>query len=149
MNEPHLRETMPLFKEILCAIDFGTDYLSALRLGRRLAQRNGARMSLIYVMTPQTPGGVIMPKDKATARAKLETVAREELNGIDYQMIVRWGNPVKEIVAAEAEFKVDLCVIPNRGHMGTSHLFRRSIAERLARESPCPVLTVSTNGGVS
>jgi len=149
MNETQAEDTVPLFKEILCAIDFGTDCLGALRLGRRLAQRNSARMSLIYVMTPQVPGGVIFPQDKARAQAELETVARGELDGIRYQMIVRWGDPVKEIVAAEAEFEADLCVMPNRGRMGTSHFFRRSIAERVARESPCPVLTVSTNNGIA
>jgi universal stress protein A len=148
MNETQTKDTVPLFKEILCAIDFGTDSVGALRLGRRLAQRNSARMSLIYVMAPQVPGGVVFPEDKVRAQAELETVARRELDGINYQMIVRWGNPVKEIVAAEAEFDVDLCVMPNRGRMGASHLFRRSIAERVARESPCPVLTVSTNSGI-
>ena len=77
MNETQTKDTVPLFKEILCAIDFGTDSVGALRLGRRLAQRNSARMSLIYVMTPQVPGGVVFPEDKVKAQAELETVARE------------------------------------------------------------------------
>jgi len=148
-NESTQNNVPPLFKEILCPIDFNVVSLDALRLGKRLAERNRARLSVIHVMTPHVPGGVVLQNDKALAQAKLETIMREELYGVDHQVIVRGGNPVREIVAAEAELGVDLCVMPGQGHMGTSHLFRRSITERVARESSCPVLTVSANGLVA
>ena len=138
--------TAPIFNAILCPVDLGTDCLIALRVGRRLAQRNGAKISLVHVMTPPVPGGGILPKDKAKVREALEAKLQNELVGIDYQMIVRWGNPVKEIIAAERECEADLCVMTNLGRMGTSHFFMRSIAEKVARESLCPVLTVGVNG---
>jgi universal stress protein A len=136
---------MPLFSRILCPIDFGVDCLAALRLGRRLAERNGAALSLIHVMSPQVPGGVVLKKDKDNARVGLEKTVGSALAGIDYQIVVRGGNPVKAIIAAEAELGVDLCVMPTDGRMGTCHLFRRSITEQVARKSSCPVLTIGTN----
>lgn len=138
--------TAPIFNAILCPVDLGTDCLIALRVSRRLAQRNGAKISLVHVMTPPVPGGGILPKDKAKVREALESKLKNELVGIDYHMTVRWGNPVKEIIAAERECEADLCVMTNLGRMGTSLLFMRSIAEKVARESICPVLTVGVNG---
>src|SRR5665213_2725891 len=138
--------TAPIFHTILCPVDLGADCLVALRVGRRLAQRNGAKISLVHVMIPPVPGGGVLPKDKAKVRQALEAKLKNELVGIEYQMTVRWGNPAKEIIAAERECEADLCVMTNLGRMGTSHLFMRSIAEKVARESSCPVLTVGVNG---
>ena len=144
-NDLMQSKVTPLFNRILCTMDFGSDCLPALRLGRRLAERNGATLSIIHVMSPQVPGGVVLVEDRENARVGLERIVVNELTGIDYHLIVRWGNPVKEIVAAETELGVDLCVMPTDGRLGASHIFRRSITERVARESPCPVITVGTD----
>jgi nucleotide-binding universal stress UspA family protein len=134
--------TTPLFNRILCPIEFGGNSLAALRLGRRLAERNGAALSVIHVMTPGVPGGVVFRDDREQARVGLEKMAESELDGIDYEVIVCWGNPAKEIVAAETRLGVELCVIPTDGRMGASHLFRKSIAEKVMQDSLCPVLLV-------
>lgn len=135
---------LPLLSRILCPVDLDGASLTALRLGRLLAERNGATLSLIHVMTPRVPGGVVLKDDKEQARLALERMVEGELDGIEYEMMVRWGNAAKEIIAAETELAVQLCVMPNAGRMGTSHLFMRSVTERVARESPCPVLTVGS-----
>lgn len=141
------RLTTPLFHRILCPIEFGGNSIAALRLGRLLAERNSAALSIIHVMTPGVPGGVVFRDDRELARVGLEKIAESELDGIDYEVIVCWGNPAKEIVAAETRLGVELCVMPTEGQMGASHLFRKSIAEKVAQESFCPVLLVGPKAG--
>lgn len=136
----------PLFNHILCTLDFDDDSLAALRMSKRLAERNGATLAIIHVMTPRVIGGVVLREDKEEARVGLEKIAANELGGLDYQIIVRWGNPAREIVAAESELGAQLCVMPINGRMGASHLFMKSITERVARNSLCPVLTVGARG---
>ena len=136
--------TSALFNRILCPVDFTSEGHEALQLARRLAERNGATLSLIHVMTPQVPGGVVFKEEREKAKADLEQLVGGDLAGSDYQMIVRWGNPAKEIVAAEAELGAELCVMATDGPLGAAGFMRRSIAEKVARKSSCPVLTVGT-----
>lgn len=146
-NSTRSRFTVPLFNRTLCPIEFGGNSLAALRLGRLLAQRNGAALSIIHVMTPGVPGGVVFREDREQARVGLEKMAESELEGIDYEVIVCWGNPAKEIVAAQTRLGVELCVMPTDGRIGASHLFRKSIAEKITRDSFCPVLLVGPKAG--
>ena len=52
------------------------------------------------------------------------------------------GSPSLKIVeTAEAEH-VDLIVMATHGRTGLSHLMVGSVAERVVRTAPCPVLTI-------
>jgi nucleotide-binding universal stress UspA family protein len=55
---------------------------------------------------------------------------------------VRRGDSVEEIIAYAAERRVDLIVIATHGRTGLGHVLLGSVAERIVRESPCPVLTI-------
>jgi nucleotide-binding universal stress UspA family protein len=60
---------------------------------------------------------------------------------------VALGIPDRTIVeVAEAE-TVDLIVIARHGHTGFSHLFMGSVAERVVRRAPCPILTIPRLAG--
>ena len=59
---------------------------------------------------------------------------------------VRWGSPVEAIVAYAADLKVDMIVIATHGRTGLSHVLLGSVAERIVREAPCPVLTIRDTG---
>jgi universal stress protein A len=50
--------------------------------------------------------------------------------------------PANEIVRYAGEIGADCIVIATHGHSGLSHLILGSVAERVVRLSPCPVLTV-------
>ena len=66
-------------------------------------------------------------------------VVRRVVIGIPYRKIVE---------VAEAE-KVDLIVMATHGRTGFSHLFMGSVAERVVRTAPCPVLTIRPAGGTA
>ena len=55
---------------------------------------------------------------------------------------VRWGSPVEAIVDYADEQQIDLIVIATHGRTGLSHVLLGSVAERIVREAPCPVLTI-------
>jgi nucleotide-binding universal stress UspA family protein len=62
--------------------------------------------------------------------------------GVDAQLHLRPGHPVTEIVAMAEELHVDLIVMGTRGRTGLAHLVLGSVAERVTRTAPCPVMTV-------
>ena len=52
------------------------------------------------------------------------------------------GIPHEEIVRAGREVSADLLIMGTHGRSGMSHLLLGSVAERVVRKAPCPVLTV-------
>jgi nucleotide-binding universal stress UspA family protein len=52
------------------------------------------------------------------------------------------GDPAKAILRAADELKVDSVVMATHGRKGLGRLILGSVAERVVRESPRPVLTV-------
>jgi universal stress protein A len=55
---------------------------------------------------------------------------------------VRIGAPAAEIVSAAEDLKADLLCIGTHGRTGIAHFLLGSVAERIVRHAPCPVLTV-------
>jgi nucleotide-binding universal stress UspA family protein len=84
----------------------------------------------------------ITQRDEEHARTELQKVSNAELKGVDHEVLLRFGHPAEEIVAAESETKAELLVMATHGRTGVSHFIMGSVAERVVRESACPVLTV-------
>jgi nucleotide-binding universal stress UspA family protein len=59
---------------------------------------------------------------------------------------VRWGSPVEAIVSYALDQAIDMIVIATHGRTGLSHVLLGSVAERIVREAPCPVLTIRNRG---
>jgi universal stress protein A len=57
------------------------------------------------------------------------------------------GIPYRKIVEVAADEKLDLIVMATHGRTGFSHLFLGSVAEKVVRTAPCPVLTIRPGGG--
>ncbi len=62
--------------------------------------------------------------------------------GIGARWIVRSGMPAEEIVDAAAKERADMIVIGTHGRSGLPRLILGSVAERVIRQAPCPVLSV-------
>lgn len=137
---------MPIFHRILCPVDFDDNSLAALRLGAQLAERDQATLYLMHVIRIVEEATVAAPaifeRDERTTQAELQTIAGSQLRGISHEVLLRYGNPAEQILAAESELGAELVVIATHGRTGISHFFFGSVAERVVRESVCPVLTV-------
>jgi nucleotide-binding universal stress UspA family protein len=56
--------------------------------------------------------------------------------------VLRTGTPFLEIVTAARELDSDLIVVGTHGRTGLAHVMIGSVAEKVVRKAPCPVLTV-------
>jgi nucleotide-binding universal stress UspA family protein len=63
-------------------------------------------------------------------------------SGIAVTTEVLSGHPASAIVDTAREKKYDLIVMGTHGRTGLAHLFMGSVAEKVTRLAPCPVLTV-------
>ncbi len=85
------------------------------------------------------------PRWERAARAKLERIARDRLEGkVRYQLHVVSGTPDDDVVRMAHELDADLVVMATHGRKGLSHFILGSVAERVMREAACPVLTMRT-----
>ena len=75
------------------------------------------------------------------AARRLATVARS-VSGVRVSTEILFGNPAKCIVAEAAGNAVDLIVMGSHGDGPAYHLAMGTVAERVVRTAPCPVLTV-------
>jgi universal stress protein A len=55
------------------------------------------------------------------------------------------GHPFERILETAVHEKVALIVLGTHGRTGLAHLIMGSVAERVVRLAPCPVLTVQTS----
>ncbi len=55
---------------------------------------------------------------------------------------IRYGKPADEICRYARKQSIDLLVLGTHGRTGLKHLLVGSVAERVVRVGPCPVLTV-------
>jgi len=79
--------------------------------------------------------------DPRYARAKSayqDRVANSSLSEVDFQ--VRFGDPAREISRFADQLKADLIVMCSHGRKGLTRLVVRSVVERVARLTNCPVV---------
>ena len=143
-----------LFRNILCPVDFDDNSMAALDIACKLAAQNDASLCLIHVVpfpvAPLVPGNVgavpsSFPIWEQEAKVKLEQIGRERIpSTIQYEVVSTIGLPAEVIVRAEAERGIDLVVMATHGRSRSAvgHFFVGSVAERVVRESLCPVLIV-------
>jgi nucleotide-binding universal stress UspA family protein len=139
---------MQPFKHILIATDFEEPAERAQNLALALATSWEARLTLLHVFPNPTVayGGSYwrMTELEREAQKALDTVAatlRERFPKLETAF--RSGLPWQEIVTAATDVSADLIVVGTHGRRGLSHALLGSVAERVVRVSPVPVLTVS------
>jgi universal stress protein A len=141
-------------RTILVPTDFSRHSEAALRYACGLAQRLGATLHLLHVLTEVMPVGpdpmlapVLPPEyyresEAASAEALARLIDPTWPKPVAVESSVRWGSAVDVIVDHAATHEVDLIVIATHGRTGLSHVLLGSVAEHIVREAPCPVLTV-------
>ena len=89
--------------------------------------------------TSSTPG--CSNSSSTDAERQIAGIAKS-IAGVKVTTAVLEGNPSRVIVAAAGDRKCQLIVMGTHGRGGLSHLVLGSVAERVVRTAPCPVLTV-------
>jgi len=123
------------------AVQFARDYTAGLHVIHVVDEAYQYWMS----MAPSTvPVGAPVVEDVVkSARKNLERLIHEKLPAeltVINQVLI--GRPYLEIIKYASHQAIDLIVIGTHGRGGLSHMLMGSVAEKVVRKSPCPVLTV-------
>jgi nucleotide-binding universal stress UspA family protein len=141
------------FRKILCPTDFSEPAETALAAAVELATHFKATVHLVHVVpvlpaTQENPNYTFqVPEYEAALHAealhKLDAmVTRLSAAGVPAERTVGNGEAGREIVRAAAESGADVIVIATHGETGWRHAIFGSVAERVVRLAPCPVLTI-------
>lgn len=136
------------FKKLLVASDFSSDSELALQYGVSLAQEYQSELHLLHVMTDSKTKDAELawtshreegPYHEA-ARRLHQSVSAETHLWSEVTHVVREGRAHREIVSYAVEQEIDLICIGAHGHGLSLGTLFGSNADRVLRESPCPVL---------
>lgn len=134
---------MQLFKSILCPVDLEAPSKSALEMAHRLAQQNEAEVCLFHVITLPLEGAVEpSPEWENAVKSRLEKAAREHFDGMQCHIKIVRGEASSAIIRAAVDIKADLIVMATHRYTGLHRVLLGSVAERVVREAPVPVLVV-------
>jgi nucleotide-binding universal stress UspA family protein len=141
--------TSPI-RSILVPYDFSETGQRALDFALDLAAPLSARVVLMFaydVLAYGFPEAPTMAMDTAEVERKaqkaLEDLAsRARRPGVAVEWVVRRGAAWSEINAAAKDARADLIVMGTHGRRGVARALLGSVAEKVVRTAPCPVLTV-------
>ncbi|HOG16299.1 MAG TPA: universal stress protein [Syntrophales bacterium] len=141
------------FRKILHPTDFSAPSLVALEAAKELAAQFSAELSVVHVVSavpllPVMEGTSSF--DVETYQAELIACSRQALDDLirkhfpngGVRSDLLHGNPADQIVRIAEKEGVDLIVLATHGQTGWRHLVFGSVAARVVRLAPCPVLTV-------
>lgn len=141
-------------ERILVPTDFSDYSKTALTYGCELANRFDAALHMLHVLeefqalTPESgmllAGDYLQDLKQAAERELAKLPDPQWFTGGEARTTrcVRQGTPFVEVIRYAREHEIDLVVIGTHGRSGLSHVLMGSVAERVVRKAPCPVLTV-------
>lgn len=140
---------------ILVPVDFSPPSDRAIRYATTLANKFGARVSLLHVVDDPFVTGAwqaeafianipeLLTELMMSARTHLGELKRDlAAHGFIVDTAVITGPPARAIVEHASAGHFDLIVMGTHGRTGLSHALLGSVAERVVQKAPCPVLTV-------
>ena len=152
-HEHELKQEIKLQK-ILVGCDFSPDSGQAFAYGLSLAQEFLAELHLAHVIEPPAQPNLIREEALVPGQIQEEyhdlliqklkdMVPDEAANWCTPQTSIMEGQPHDELVKYAHTRDIDMIVLGVRGHGLVKTLFLGSTTDRVIRDSPCPVLSVS------
>jgi nucleotide-binding universal stress UspA family protein len=129
-------------KHILFATDASADSFRALPHAILFARKQGSDLALVHVLSMGHEG---TPEADAFAALMQDALHRalpiSAMRDCRPEIMVRFGNPIEEILKAARERGSELIVMGARSTANRS-TFSRSVSYGVIAQAPCPVLTV-------
>jgi nucleotide-binding universal stress UspA family protein len=147
---------MTVFRRIVHATDFSTASRPALARAIALARQNRATLWVVHALPPlvvPTAGdfAFVPPRTYEMLERSAHQHARKQLAAlvgrakkarVRATALLVDGVPHEQVLRAARRQRADLLVIGKHGRTGLSKALMGSVAERVVRLAPCPVLTV-------
>jgi nucleotide-binding universal stress UspA family protein len=140
-------------ERILAPVDFSDYSRRAVLRAKEIASDYGARLQLLHVVEqPVYPSFYPIGESPSPSFPSLQTIeakARDEMESmlkegpiVPTETHVIEGRAARDILKFAESNSTDLIVISTHGLSGFKHMLIGSVAEKVARQAPCPVLTV-------
>ena len=146
---------MITINNILVSTDFGDAAAAALLYGRALAGQFGARLHVVHVVADiclSTYGTENYAGLNPQIQIDIEDGLRKEIDALlidsDHSgppttgLVITANSPALAIIDYAKQHDIDLIVMGTHGRGPLAHFLMGSVAERVVRLAPCPVLTV-------
>lgn len=142
-------------QNILLPTDFSETSLVATRYALEFAKRFQAQLHLLHVIEDPVVYLPMFESFPLPSREEFETFAQTRLDNWilpedaeQTAIITRWvhGSPFVQILRDARDNDVDLIVIGTHGRNAAAQLLMGSVAEKVVRKAPCPVLAVRPEG---
>lgn len=133
----------PRMQRLLVPLDFSGKSRQALRYAIPLAQKFASRVHLVHVLTPTgKTAAADLPRRKLAALKRLGEMSLLLPPRLRAGNAVLVGRPALEILALAAKNNIDLIVLTTKGETGLRRQLLGGTAERIMRQSSCPVLSI-------
>jgi universal stress protein A len=132
------------YKKIVCPIGHEENSRAAFETAARLARESHGTLYLLHVvpLPPSIVSESVLLEDRGRAHQALQRLAEQLPATQSRVIIVRFGNPAREITALAQRVGADLVVMGTHGRTMMARLFQGSIAEKVIAHAPCPVLAL-------
>ena len=135
--------------KILCPVDFSEPSREAMHVAAEMSRKLDASLTLLHVVSLPSVGfpEVAFALPAAEMGTKVEEMLnewRKEARSLGVHVVhiqTSVGTPYQEIVRI-ARDGYGMIVVGTHGRTGLDHLLVGSVAEKIVRRAPCPVLTV-------
>ena len=141
-------------EKILVAVDFSSLSDRVMDAAMEMAEKFGAALHLVFVVEDLAPYAwvsiphismdVLEKEMVQSASAKIERLADEKIGDhFTWTTKVLTGNPSEAIVSHAESEGCTLIVMGTHGYRGLEKRLLGSVAERVLKHAPCPVLVVN------
>ncbi len=153
---------MVTITQILLPTDFSACSQHALTYALSFARRYHAKLILLHVIeadeyiayaeetvpesSPRVRANIIQAMEGVATESFEQFLADRNVEDIDIETQIVEGTPFVEIARVAMELAIDMIVIGTHGRTSLMHSLFGSTAERVVRQAPCPVLSVTPRG---
>lgn len=147
---------MKEFKQLLFPVDLSENVEKRIPFVRELTEKLDARLHLLFVVDDiERYAGLYVPHPSLRglqngiekgASEKLEAFCAEHFPQGGVQCQVAVGEPALKIIEYASENDIDMILMCTHGRKGIDRLCFGSVAEKVVKRSPVPVLSINPDG---
>jgi len=142
-----------MFTRLLVPTDFSPPSDAALAYARTLAGALGAQLHVLRLTENVFLHAVVSDRqtiEAAALRSLNDRLSEDDRRKLQVTFVVEQSDDPADDIARYAHTQnITLIVMGTHGRTGVSHLITGSVAEKVVRTAPCPVLTVREAPAVS
>lgn len=145
---------MPGVKRVLVAVDFSESSEEALKYAFQFFKGSGVEFHVAHVAADPLPEGDYIPHisvddmEKTTeeydAEALAKLIPRKSMDTESVTPVVLRGDPCAAILEYAKKHKLEMIVIGSHGSTTIEKLLIGSVADKVIRQSPVPILVVKS-----